>query len=408
MRIKKNLMPELLAPAGDLKKLKYAFAYGADAVYCGLPGYSLRAMTGFTYTDLKKGIIYAHNLKKKVYVTINIIAHNHHLKKLPAHLKKLKNLKPDAVIVADPGVLLMIKKYLPKTDIFLSTQANVLNTEAVKFWKEQGVKRIILGREASLKDIAEINKAVSGIELEIFVHGAMCMSYSGRCYLSTWLAGRSANLGLCAQPCRWKYKVYLEEEQRPGEMMPVEEDKFGSYVLNSKDLNLSLYLSKLVKAGVKSFKIEGRTKSAYYLATVVRVYRLLLDNKISQYEADIELNKIDHRGYTNGFLFGQDKDIQEYATSKLHRGWQFVGECLAYSQNRGSRIIYVKVHNVLKSGDWVEIMTPKDVFRLKIKQLYDKDGNEVNEAHGGTKSVYHFITDNKYDIVDCGIIRKKR
>src|SRR3989344_6102160 len=243
----KVIKPELLAPAGSLKKLKIALAYGADAVYIGLPAYSLRAQTDFNLKDIKTGIEYAHQLGKKVYITINIFAHNRHLKLLPAYLKQL------------------VKKILPKVAIQLSTQMNTLNYEAVRFWQEQGVKRIILGREATWADIKEIHRKVPKMALEVFVHGAMCLSYSGRCYLSAWLSKRSANLGLCTQPCRWNYKIYLEEQLRPGQMMPIEADDQGTYLMNSKDLNLIDHLNELIKAGVVFFKIEGRTKSIYYL-----------------------------------------------------------------------------------------------------------------------------------------------
>jgi U32 family peptidase len=393
---------ELLAPAGNLKKLKVALKYGADAVYCGLPGFSLRAKTGFTIMDLEKGISYAHKLNKKVYVTINIIAHNRHLRSLPGYLQKLKKLNPDAVIVADPGVMTVVKKYLPKTEIHLSTQANTLNYEAVKFWQKQGVKRIILGREVAIGDIKEIRKKAKGIGLEVFVHGAMCMSYSGRCYLSTWLSGRSANEGLCTQPCRWDYKVYIEEKLRPGKMIPVLSDKNGSYILNSKDLCLAKHLDKIIEAGVGSIKIEGRAKSIYYLAAAVRTYRLLLDGKIKIKDALLELNKIDNRGYTTGFLLGADDDIQQFDYLKEKNIWGFAGEVVSCN---GQKVTF-KVHNVLRSGDKIEIVTPSDIYILRVKKLYDNQGVEIAEAHGGTKKLFSFELDKNYDILEGSLIRK--
>src|SRR3989339_837158 len=248
---------ELLAPAGDMDRLKYALAYGADAVYLGLPEFSLRAKTGFDFSALKAGVAYAHKLKKKVYVTVNIFAHEKHIESLPEFLKQLVACRPDAIVLSDPGVLNLVKRYLPKTAIHLSTQANTLNSEAVKFWQKNGVKRIILGREASLEDIKRIHQAVPQMELEVFVHGAMCLSYSGRCYLSAEFSRRSANEGSCVQPCRWQYKMYAEEITRPGRLFEIEQDSQGMYFMNSKDLCLIDYLNDLIKAGVVSFKIEG-------------------------------------------------------------------------------------------------------------------------------------------------------
>ena len=431
---KTNKIPELLAPAGDLEKLKYAFDYGADAVYLGLPAYSLRAQTGFDMKSIGVGIKYAHKLDKKVYVTINIFAHNRHIKELPTYLRQLKKLNPDAVILSDLGVLMLIKKYLPKVKIHLSTQANTLNSEAVKFWHKQGVSRIILGREVSLKDIKEIHQTVPKMELEVFVHGAMCMSYSGRCYLSAWLNSRSANLGLCTQPCRWEYKIFLEEGLRPGQMIPIEADDKGTYIMNSKDLCLIDYLDELKKAGVMSFKIEGRTKSIYYLATVVKAYRQAFQritqntkHKTHNKDLKLELDKIDNRGYTTGFLLGNEVGRQEFKTSKAMSDWEFVGEIVKidnYSlaviprerSDRGDPVesenflqtIFIKVHNVLKLGDEVEIMTPSENYKVKIKELINEKGDKVKSAHGGTKEIFKIEIPVQYDIVEKSLIRKKK
>ena len=444
---------ELLSPAGDLTRLKYALAYGADAVYLGLPDFSLRAKTGFDFKSLKEGIAYAHKLKKKVYVIVNIFAHNSHLKKLPDFLKKLKVVKPDAIILSDPGVLTMVKKYLPKVPIHLSTQANALNCEAVKFWYQNGVRRIILGREATLEDIKQIHKQVPKMELEVFVHGAMCMSYSGRCYLSAWLNSRSANEGSCTQPCRWEYKMYMEEPLRPGMMIPLEEDDKGIYILNSKDLCLIDYLGELAKAGVKSFKIEGRTKSHYYVAVATKAYRQAIDsigviasvakqshrkkneiassslrtprNDKSLQTIKKELSKIDNRGYTTGFLFG-DEGIkrQEFTTSKQKSDWQFVGEVVpgvipakaGISSEKheipvstgmtGKQIVYFKPHNMLRAGDALELLTPKDCYKIKVKEFFNKDGQSLKEIHGGTKNVYSFKLSKECD-TGWGILRKR-
>lgn len=451
---------ELLAPAGSLKKLKIAFNYGADAVYIGLPAYSLRAKTDFDLKSIKSGIDYAHQLKKKVYITINIFAHNRHLKLLPNYLRQIKKYQPDAIIISDPGVLEMVKKIMPKVDIHLSTQMNTLNYGAVKFWQKQGVKRIILGREASLKDIIEIHKQVPKMELEVFVHGAMCMSYSGRCYLSAWLSKRSANLGLCTQPCRWNYKVhhvkydgeqnknrinnystenkqsdnedlfngvYLEEELRPGEMIPVEADENGTYIMNSKDLNLIDYLDDLIGTGVISFKIEGRTKSIYYLAVTTRAYRQAIDLLTPKHRKPTyqqtgakrqkqnlkllrqELNKIDNRGYTTGFLLGNENDNrEEFSTSKAMSDWEFVGEVVKTqnAKRKTKKIIFIKSHNALNAGEEVEIITPSDTYKTKFKEFFTENGKILDKIRGGTQAIYSVEISVKYDIVNMSLIRK--
>jgi putative protease len=301
---KKITTPELLAPAGNLEKLKTALAFGADAVYAGIPDFSLRTrINDFTLADIKKATEYCHARGKKIYVTLNIFAHNQHLNKLPAHICALKKIKVDGLFISDPGVINVVKKVWSTAHIHLSTQANCTNWQAVKFWQKQGVKRIILSRELSVKEIAEIHKKVPGVELECFVHGAMCMAYSGRCFLSKYFTDRNANLGDCAQSCRWKYRVinnetlknvqnkklimnskdkdkeiFIKPEGREEELELVEEEH-GSYILNSEDLCLIKRLEELKKAGIVSFKIEGRAKSVYYLAAVVGAYREAINSK---------------------------------------------------------------------------------------------------------------------------------
>ena len=406
---------ELLAPAGDPEKLKYALAYGADAVYLGLPEFSLRAKTGFDFTSLKKGIAYAHGKKKKAYVTINIFAHESQLKILPQFLKKLKVCQPDAIILSDVGVLELVKKYLPRVSIHLSTQANTLNSAAVRFWQKSGVKRIILGREATLADIKKIHTAVPRMELEVFAHGAMCMSYSGRCYLSAWLSNRSANEGLCTQPCRWNYRIYLEEPLRPGQMIPLEEDNHGTYILNSKDLCLIDYLSDLAKAGVTSFKIEGRTKSVYYVSVVTKIYRSALDvfNKIRDTKLrnkEIkklrkELDKIDNRGYTTGLLFGTEGATrQNFKTSKAKSDWQLVGQVVKMEKDE----VFFRPHNAWRAGEASELLTPGNCYRIKVKEFFGDRGEKIKEAHGGTKKIYSFVINNqKIKDLDFGLLRKR-
>lgn len=391
---------ELLAPAGSPEKMKYAFAYGADAVYMGIPDFSLRVrINKFTLDDVRLAIAEAHKLKKKIYVTVNIYAHNQHLEKLPIYLKKLNDWKPDGLLVSDPGILQMVKKYAPNLVIHLSTQANATNWQAVKFWYEQGVKRVVLGREVTLEEIKEIHKHVPKVELEYFVHGAMCMSYSGRCMLSAWLTGRSANLGDCVQPCRWKYhvnnvQVELEDENHQGMKIPVEEDKNGTYIFNSKDLCLIEYLKELIEAGVVSLKIEGRAKSPAYLATVVKAYRLALDSSLEKKELKkIKKKYLDSlmtRGYTTGFLFGKETVEQNTEFSHILGEEKFVGEVVNCEDNK----VCITPHNALRVGDKVRIMQPKNLdLVLTIKKLYNcKNKKEVESAHGGTGENYYFIS----------------
>ncbi|HBA36743.1 TPA: peptidase U32 [Candidatus Falkowbacteria bacterium] len=390
---------ELLAPAGNLLKMKTAFTYGADAVYLGLPDFSLRVrINDFNLAGIKMAVKYAQAAKKKVYVTINIFAHNRHFKKLPAYLKQLRALKVDALIVSDPGVIAVVKKYWPAAEIHLSTQANCTNSEAVKFWARRGIKRIILGREVTLKEIKEIHRAAPAVELEYFVHGAMCMAYSGRCFLSKLFVDRSANLGDCAQPCRWKYDVNRYEIKAGGheEILELVEEKHGAYLLNSRDLCLLKYLRELRAAGVTSFKIEGRAKSVYYQATITGIYRRalnLLAAPISAARWQKETNllykeltdKVTHRGYTSGFLSGGRAD-QNIVNSHQASAWEFCGQVIkSGAAKAGVRRIYFTVHNTVKVGDSVEIIKPEyDIIKTKPRQLWDaKTGAKLLEAHGG-------------------------
>jgi putative protease len=397
---------ELLAPAGSPEKMKYAFAYGADAVYCGIPDFSMRArINAFDAKSLKVAVEEAHSLGKKIYVTLNIYAHNKHLEKLVKHIKYLRKIKPDAIILSDPGVLNLVKKYYPEAEIHLSTQANATNSEAVKFWASQGIKRIILAREVSLQDIKEIHKDNPEVELEYFVHGAMCMSYSGRCVLSQWMSGRSANLGDCSQPCRWKYngtkKMTVENEKKEFEI-DLEEDQSGTYFFNSKDLNLLAHLDKLKKAGVTSFKIEGRNKSVFYLATVTRAYRKVLDNfkssKILK-EQQKELGSLMNRGYTTGFLLGEAQ--QNFSGSHQKPNFQFVGEVLSVKKN----LLTVKPHNSLKVGEKVLAVTPKKNISFQIKKIYNDQMKEVASANGGHEKLFYFKI-NRTDIGPMSLIQK--
>ncbi len=428
---------ELLAPAGNFAKMKYAIEYGADAVYLGLSDFSLRAnINDFTSKKLEQSIKYAHDRNVKVYVTMNIYAHNRHLEKIIKGLKLLNKLKPDAVIIADPGVLNLAKKYLKNIEIHLSTQANTTNWQSAKFWYEQGVKRIILARELSLKEITEIHKKVPKLELETFVHGAMCMSYSGRCLLSAYFNQRSANLGDCSHPCRWEYNVYLEEKQRLGVLMPTEEDQFGSYILSSKDLCLLKYLDKLKEAGITSFKIEGRTKSISYLVNIIKIYSQAIEiNKATldpstklRMTASVakrqinklykELYKISNREFTTAFFFGGEKiPMQKYDAPYVRPDYEFCGEVIgskkvsarggSASGGKESFEYKIKVHNVLKQGETIEVITPDDNFKIKLPKLYDLDKKEyVTKVHGGQDKAI-LVKLNK-EIPIMSILRKKK
>jgi len=388
---------ELLSPAGNLEKLKIALTFGADAVYCGVPDFSLRVrINDFSLNDLKKAREITQKCEKKLYVTTNILAHNFHLKKLEKFFKQLKKIKPDAVIVSDPGVLKILKKVWPTSAVHLSTQANCTNKFAAKFWFENGVKRIILGREVSIKEIKEIKKFVPKLELEYFVHGAMCLSYSGRCYLSKYFNDRSANLGDCTQPCRWNYNVFLEEKQRPQNFFPIDEDRHGTYLMNSKDLCLVEHLEELKKVGIDSIKIEGRAKSVYYVGNTVKVYREAIDllkkkitsaerNKKNKYFVD-ELKKSQNRGFTLGFAFGRDKVEQRTESSHEECGYEFCGQVVKREKTKFSKNILTKilVHNQLFVGDKIEIVRPNlPNLNLKIKEIFDLKGNSLTEVHGG-------------------------
>lgn len=413
---------ELLAPAGNELKMKTAFAYGADAVYLGIPDFSLRVrINDFDLKGIKAAVKYAHDKKKKVYVTVNIFAHNEHIKKLPAYLKAIKAMNVDALIVSDPGIIHVIKKVWPKAEIHLSTQANCTNLEAVKFWAKQGLKRIILGREVTLKEIKEIHKAVPKIELEYFVHGAMCMAYSGRCFLSKMILDRSGNLGDCAQPCRWEYDVTLKTGNHDEELELVEE-KHGTYLLNSKDLCLLKYIKDLAAAGITSFKIEGRAKSVYYQATVCGIYRRALDlinKKTVPAKLKIKLNylfteletKLVHRGYTAGFLLG-GKAEQNIANSHNTSEWEFCGQVLKTEITKDKKTrVYFQVHNTIKLGDTVEIIRPSyDIISIKLANLWDaKKNTELEEAHGGggSQTAYIELETVIAQVPDLSVIRRK-
>jgi len=377
--------PELLAPAGDLEKLVMAIRYGADAVYLGGREFGLRAAAGnFSLEEMGRGIKYAHDHGARVYVTVNIFAHNRHLESLPEYLKKIAELGADAIIVSDPGIFAAAREVVPGLQVHISTQANTTNWASVKFWADHGAERIVLARELSLEEIREIKERVN-LELESFVHGAMCISYSGRCLLSSFMTGRSANLGECAQPCRWKYA--LVEEKRPGQYFPIEEDSLGSYVFNSMDLCMIGHIPELIEAGVDSFKIEGRMKSVHYVATVVGVYRKAIDTYFANpgaYTFDPrwieEIRKVSHREYTTGFFFGREYLRGENTdTSKYRRDYDFVGIVREYLAEKGMAVI--EQRNRFAVGDLLEITGPETSgFYQKVTHLSDAEGNAIDSA----------------------------
>lgn len=376
-------IPELLAPAGNPEKLKIAVHYGADAVYLGGKAFGLRNLAGnFTLAEMAAGIAYAHDRNVKVYLTVNSYPANSDLPALASYLEEVASLPFDAMIAADPGVIGLIREISPATPIHLSTQANSVNWRAVRFWESQGIKRINLAREMSLADVLE-TAAKTSAELELFAHGAMCISYSGRCLLSSVMSGRNANKGECSHPCRWGYA--LVEETRPGEYFPVLEDETGTFIFNSKDLCLIEHLPEILAGGVASLKIEGRMKGIYYVASVVRAYRAALDaikaegdNYRFRPEWLEELCKISHRGYTTGFLFGQPEDVgQEYHAAYL-RTYLFVG--IVETKNSDGSFT-VAVRNKINSGEMIEIMGPAMRNALFSAAMTDEKGMPLEAAN---------------------------
>ena len=386
-----NKKIELLAPAGDLEKLHAAINYGADAVYMGGKTLGLRAKAkNFDFGEIAEAVFYAHSHNAKIYITANIFAHNEDFDGIEEYLLELDKIGVDALIISDPGIFSVVRKVLPKMDIHISTQANVTNKHSVEFWQSCGAKRIVLARELSAAEIKEIHENIKAVdasfELESFVHGSMCISYSGRCLLSNYMTGKDANRGECTHPCRWKYN--LMEEHRPGEFMPVFEDERGSYIFNSKDLCMVSYLPELIDAGIESFKIEGRMKSAYYVALVTGVYRQAIDDFFKdrdRYKAKIphylsELKKASHRDFTTGFYFGKTtSDDQVYNDSSYLKNYDFIGIVKGYDEKKG--LAKIEQRNKFSVGDEIEIMkTNGDVFIQNIEKIYDENMIEAESA----------------------------
>ncbi len=374
---------ELLMPAGNLEKLEYAIKYGADAVYLGVVDFSLRAMRKgqlITLDNLKEAVDLAHKLGAKAYVTLNIFAFNSDIKLLESCIDRFKDANPDAVIVSDFGVLNLVKRYMPDTPLHISTQTNTLNYESVKFWQDFGATRVILARELPISDIAEIRKHVPDIELESFVHGSQCVSFSGRCLLSDYFTNgeRKANHGNCSQPCRWSYK--LVESTRPDQYYEINQDERGSHILSPKDLCLVEHLPKLIEAGVNSFKVEGRTKSLYYVSAVAKAYRNAIDECVKNPDADlhkyfVELKKVGNRGYTTGFALGNnDSSSYSYDISKGLAGADFLCEFKGEKNSDGDN--FVKIKNKILLNDEVEIITPEEQFTARVIRITNERGEE--------------------------------
>lgn len=430
-----HFKPELLSPAGSLKNMRYAFAYGADAVYAGQPRYSLRVRNNeFNHANLKIGIDEAHSLGKKFYVVVNIAPHNSKLKTFIRDLQPVIDMKPDALIMSDPGLIMLVRENFPQMDIHLSVQANAVNWASVKFWQQMGLTRVILSRELSLDEIAEIRSQVPEIELEIFVHGALCMAYSGRCLLSGYINKRDPNQGTCTNACRWEYnvkegqedaignvidpnqvievknvvptlgegkptdKVYLlSEAQRPEEEMTAFEDEHGTYIMNSKDLRAVQHVEKLTALGVHSLKIEGRTKSFYYCARTAQVYRKAIDDAAAGKPFDESLmqtlESLAHRGYTEGFLRRHTHDeYQNYDYGySISEQQQFVGE---FTTVRKDGMAEVAVKNKFLLGDEVELMTPKGNIVFKINKMLNRKGEAIDVALGDGHFVFLEVPDD--------------
>ncbi len=375
--------PELLAPAGNMEKLHMALLYGADAVYLGGKMFGLRAFaSNFSLAEMDEAVAFAHSLHKKVYVTVNIFAHNEDINNLPDYLRNLQAIGVDALLISDFGVWSVAREIIPEMPLHVSTQANTTNWAAVKAWENLGASRVVLARELSFTEMKEIGSKTE-VELEAFVHGAMCISYSGRCWLSSYLTGRDGNRGACAQVCRWEFN--LTEKNRPGEVYDVAGDEQGTYIMNSKDLCLLPYLPQLMEAGICSFKIEGRMKSAHYAASVVSVYRRAIDAcwrdpqhyTVKQEWLD-ELEKVSHRPYTTGFALGKpDATAQVYTTSSYLQTHEFVGLVRDWDNGR----LTVEQRNHMKEGETLEVFCPDGSLRtLVLKEMRNQDGEPIVAA----------------------------
>lgn len=420
--------PELLAPAGTMRNLRYAIAYGADAVYAGMPRYSLRVRNNdFNKVEnLAAGIEHVHACGKQFFMATNVLPHNSKVKTFLADMEPIIELGPDALIMADPGLIMLVRERWPDMDIHLSVQANTMNYASVKFWQQLGIKRIILSRELSLDQVEEIRQECPNMELEVFVHGALCIAYSGRCLLSGYFNHRDANQGTCTNACRWDYKVrdasedasgdihmqepvhqetqvqLIEEANRPGELMPIEEDEHGTYIMNSKDLRAVEHVERLVGMGIDSLKIEGRTKSHYYAARTAQVYRKAIDDAVAGQAFDPsllgKLENLANRGYTDGFFQRHhEQDQQNYIDNHSKSSQQrFVGELVAYDTATGYAEVDVKNH--FEVGDELELIMPGGNRTFRLEEMRDMKGNATGVAPGSGHRVQIPVTAESCDM----------
>lgn len=402
--------PELLAPAGNLEKLKAAINFGADAIYLGGSKLNLRAFAdNFSNEELLEGIEFAHSKGKKVYVTLNVFPHNDDLEGLEEYLKELYEAGVDAIIVSDPGIIMMARETVPDMELHLSTQANTVNWKTCEFWHKMGVKRVVLARELSLAEIKKVqDKIPETMDLEIFVHGSMCMAYSGRCLISNYMVGRDSNRGSCAQPCRYKY--HLVEEKREGEYYPIVEDDKGTYIMNSKDLCMIEHIPELMETGALSFKIEGRMKSTYYVASVVKAYREAIDEYMrspAEYKFNPrwleDLNKPSHRQYYTGFYLNEEnKQVQD--SSAYVRNYDIIGIVKDYNKETG--IVTIEHRNKVVEGAQVEVLRPIGSNKqVVLRDLYDEKGNKIESAPSA-KMIYTAKVDEELEENDI-IIKAK-
>ncbi|HEX3023290.1 MAG TPA: U32 family peptidase [Lachnospiraceae bacterium] len=409
--MKNREKPELLIPASNLEVLKVAITYGADAVYIGGEMFGLRANAkNFSKEDMKEGIKFAHEHGKKVYVTANITAHNRDLKGVEDYFKEMKEINPDALIISDPGVFDIAKEVIPEMELHISTQANNVNYRTYNFWYRMGAKRVVSARELTFEEIGEIRRNIpDDLEIETFVHGAMCISYSGRCLLSNYFTGRDANLGACTHPCRWKY--HLVEETRPGEFMPVFENERGTYIFNSKDLCMIEYIPDMIKAGIDSLKVEGRMKTALYVAAVARTYRKAIDdyfiseetyrNNIPYYKE--EISKCTYRQFTTGFFFGPTThETQIYDNNTYVKEFTYLG--LINGKNE-SGLYELEQRNKFNVGDTIEVMKPNgDNVMATVKRITDEDGNEMDSCPHPKQKIF---VDLGMELSNLDLLRKK-
>lgn len=403
-----NGKPELLVPASSLEVLKVAVIYGADAVYIGGEMYGLRAKAkNFSKEDMIEGIAFAHQHGKRVFVTANITAHNRDLEGVREYFEELKEIKPDALIISDPGIFTIAQEVCPEIEIHISTQSNNVNYQTYLFWHKLGAKRVVSARELSIKEIKEIREHIpDDLEIETFVHGAMCISYSGRCLLSNYFTGRDANLGACTHPCRWKY--YIMEENRPGEFLPVEENERGTYIFNSKDLCMIEHIPELIEAGIDSFKIEGRMKTALYVATVARTYRKAIDDYLEspeKYKQNMpwyldQISNCTYRHFTTGFFFGKpSEEAQIYDNNTYEKEYTYLG---IVGEKNAEGLYKIEQRNKFSVGETIEIMRPNgDNIPVTVKRIVDEEGNDMPSAPHPKQVLYIDLGQvlERYDIL---------